>query len=150
MATPTINNLNPDNRLMDCCDGGGNLGTASAYNKRLFLTSSCCKKQSPILPVEADKSFFAGELVKIVAGTITKLTAAPIATDILGLTVYSINNTTVEVTAGRGQPKATVYISADGINEEAIVMPAGVVIDDALRSLMASKGLSLQKLYKAA
>jgi hypothetical protein len=147
MTQATFYNLNPDNVLQDCCDGGGMIGMASTHNKSLFIGASCCKKWLENLVVEPEKTFKHGEFAKVVAGVITKLTAAPTAADQLVLISYALDSTAVSIAAGKGQSRASVISAVDGLNIDAVIMPAGVVITDNIRALLAAKGFGTKQLY---
>jgi len=144
----TLLNPNPTNYKSDCCDGGAFLGSGEADVKRLFIGSSCCIKWSGDLPVQAAQTFASGELAKIdlTTGAISKLTGAPVATDTLCLVVYALDNTTASVTAGKATPRASVVIEADGINQDAIILPASVTFNDAIKAVMSAKNLNTAKL----
>jgi hypothetical protein len=145
-----INDLLNPSPLSDCCDGGGFVGKASIIHKPLFLGDSCCKKYIENLMVEPGKTFAHGEIAKIVAGAITKLTAAPTAADQLVLINYAIDSTATAIADGKGQTHATVIAGCDGLNVDALVMPAGVVVNNEMRALLSSKGFNTTLLYTGA
>ncbi|HXU28377.1 MAG TPA: hypothetical protein VN698_14190 [Bacteroidia bacterium] len=140
----SITNLNPNDIKTDCCDGGAFIGSAVSLGTRLFLKKGKVKFLEN-LGVASNTSFVEGEFVKVVAGVITKLDALPAAADITGLVAYDIDNLTATAATKR-QPRATIYIEAEGLNQDALIFPVGT-FSDTVKALLASKGFNTTKLY---
>lgn len=140
----SITNLNPNDIKTDCCDGGANIGSGLSLGIRLFLKKGKVQFLENVA-VATNTSFVEGEFVKVVAGVITKLDALPAAADITGLVVYDINNLNATDSTKR-QPRATIYSSAEGLNQDALVFPVGT-FSDMVKALLAAKGFTTTKLY---
>jgi len=90
--------------------------------------------------VQSNKKFSAFELVKVVAGVITKLTAAPADSDNLAFVSFNLDNLTATV-ANKRQPFGTVWYGVDGVNEETLIYPSNVAWNDTIRAILAKQGI---------
>jgi hypothetical protein len=125
----------------ECCDGGINLGQTEIKNPQPLFAQRADKKYIHDLPVQTGKTFGHGELATIVAGTITKLTGAPTATDNLCIVHYRLDTTPATVSLGNATNRANVISACSGLNEKAVILPASVVFTDDIRGILASKNI---------
>jgi hypothetical protein len=125
----------------ECCDGGMNLGQTEIKNPQPLFAQRADKKYIHDLPVELGKTFGHGELATIVAGTITKLAATPTATDNLCIVQYRLDTTPATAALGNATNRANVISACSGLNERAVILPAGVVFTDDIRGVLASKNI---------
>jgi hypothetical protein len=88
--------------------------------------------------------FVRGEVVALVlaTGVIAKLSAAPVAGDVLAVVAYGFTNTAAAVTAGNDSGTAQVYVGGR-LNETALIFNGTATLANC-RTNLAGSGIQLQ------